>query len=50
MYEVEARAVSGSGVLRASGLNASGWKTGDDVGSEKASWVEEKTWPFLEES
>lgn len=36
-------------MLRVSGLNASGceWKTGEDVGKEKASCVDEKTWPFL---
>ena len=36
-------------MLRVSGLNASGceWKTGEEVGKENASWVDEKTWPFF---
>lgn len=44
-----------SGVCKASGLKASGWepKPGDDVGSEKASWVDERArplWTLCDES
>ncbi len=43
---VAERAESGFGVVRVSGLKASGWwvgKIGDEVGREKASWVVLKT-------
>lgn len=38
-----------SGVWRLSGEKASGCepKTGDDVGREKASWVDDRAWPLL---
>lgn len=41
---VNERAVSG--VWSVSGLNASGWPS-DEVGREKASWVECRAWPRL---